>query len=61
MLPFLFDFFELKERARIKRKINSQRKAFISDINITIMKMIWRKLRSSEPVQQKIKLPSPNR
>ena len=61
MLPFLFDFFELKERARIKRKINSQRKAFISDINIIIMKMIWRKLRSSEPVQQKIKLPSPNR
>ena len=25
----MFDFFELKERAHIKRKINSQRKVFI--------------------------------
>ena len=31
MLPFLFDFFELKERAYIRRKINSQRKVFICD------------------------------
>ena len=30
-LPFLFNFFELKERARIRRKINSQRKVFICD------------------------------
>ena len=31
MLPFLFDFFELKERAHIRRKINNQRKLFIWD------------------------------
>ena len=27
-LPFLFDFFEIKERAPIRRKNNSQRKVF---------------------------------
>ena len=28
-LPFLFDFFELKERARIRRKTKIQRKVFL--------------------------------
>ena len=28
-LPFLFNFFELKERAHIRRKINSQRSVYM--------------------------------
>ena len=58
-LLFLFGFFELKERVCIRRKINSQRKVFTWEINIIII-LIWWKLGWVVPVQQKIKLPSPN-
>ena len=55
----LFDLFVLKERACIRTKRNSWRKVFTWEINIIII-FIWRKLGFVGPVQQKIKLPSPN-
>ena len=54
----LFDLFVLKERACIRTKRNSWRKVFTWEINIIIF--TWRKLGFVGPVQQKIKLPSPN-
>ena len=55
----LFDLFVLKERACIRTKRNSWRKVFTWEINIIII-FTWRKLGFVGPVQQKIKLPSPN-
>ena len=49
---FTFDFFKLKERAHITRKIHSQRKVFKWEISIIIMNS--RKLRWAGPAQQNI-------
>ena len=61
-LPFLFDFFELKERAHIRRKINSQRKVYIYKYirNQYYYYFDLAKMRVGWPVQQKIKLPLPS-
>ena len=59
---FAFNVFycNLKEKDYIRRNINNKKEMFICEISIIIIS-ICQKLRSVGPVQQKIKLPSPNR
>ena len=57
LLFFNVFYFNLKEKYHIRKNINSKKRN-IDEINIIII-LICKKLWSVEPVQQKIKLPSP--
>ena len=58
---FLSTLLQLKKKKDyIRRKLNIKRKRITCEISIIIIILIWQKLESVGPVEQKIKLPSPN-